>query len=162
MLPTSLRPGTIMSTSQRVSRGFHRLGLFLAAIILLIGGSYWVFSAFDVASIYWRHHEALMCAHDVLQRDEKRFWDLSYKPYNTEEVLIDLKALECSQPVNDPLGIVRFGDVKIVPSFSWISSFGSELLFPPILITALATLILACAAYGVIRTIGWVIGGFAA
>jgi hypothetical protein len=94
--------------------------------------------------------------------DEKRFWDLSYKPYNTDEVLIDLKALECSQPVNDPLGIVRFGEVKIVPSFSWISSFGSELLFPPMLITALATLILACAAYGVIRTIGWVIGGFAA
>jgi hypothetical protein len=75
---------------------------------------------------------------------------------------LDLKALECSQPVNDPLGIVRFGEVKIVPSFSWISSFGSELLFPPILITTLATLILACAAYGVIRTIGWVIGGFAA
>ena len=121
-----------------------------------------MFSAFDVASIYWRHHKTLMCAHDFLQRDEKRFWDLSYKPYNTDEVLIDLKALECSQPVNDPLGIVRFGEVKIVPSFSWISSFGSELLFPPILITALATLILACAAYGVIRTIGWVIGGFAA
>jgi hypothetical protein len=62
--------------------------------------------------------------------------------------------------LNDPLGIVRFGEVKIVPSFSWISSFGSELLFPPILITALATLILACVAYTVVRAIGWVIGGF--
>jgi hypothetical protein len=135
-----------MGASQRVSRGFHRLGLFLAAIIL-IGGSYWVFSAFDVAGIYWRHHKALMCAHDFLQRDEKRFWDLSYMPDNTEEVLIDLKALECSQPVNDSRAIVQFGEVKeVTPSFGWISSVGSELLFPPILITALATLILACAA----------------
>jgi hypothetical protein len=146
--------------SQRVSRGFHRLGLLLAAIILLIGGSYWVFSASYLAGISWRHHKALMCAHDFLQRDEKRFWDLSYMPDNTDEVVIDLKALECSQPANDPLGIVRFGEVKIVPSFSWISSFGSELLFPPILITALATLILACVAYTVVRAIGWVIGGF--
>ena len=81
-------------------------------------------------------------------------------PDNTDEVVIDLKALECSQPVNDPLAIVQFGEVRVVPSFSWISSFGSELLFPPILITALAALILAYAAYGVIRTIGWVIGGF--
>ena len=149
-----------MAASQRVSRGFHRLGLLLAAIILLIGGSYWVSQAAEVAGIYWRHHKALMCAHDFLQRDEKRFWDLSYMPDNTDEVVIDLKALECSQPVNDPLAIVQFGEVRVVPSFSWISSFGSELLFPPILITALAALILAYAAYGVIRTIGWVIGGF--
>jgi len=149
-----------VAASQRVSRGFHRLGLFLAAIILLIGVSYWVFQAAEVAGISWRHHKALMCAHDFLQRDEKRFWDLSYMPDNTDEVVIDLKALECSQPVNDPLAIVQFGEVRIVPSFSWISSFGSELLFPPILITALAALILAYAAYGVIRTIGWVIGGF--
>jgi len=149
-----------VAASQRVSRGFHRLGLLLAAIILLIGGSYWVSQAAEVAGIYWRHHKALMCAHDFLQRDEKRFWDLSYMPDNTDEVVIDLKALECSQPVNDPLAIVQFGEVRVVPSFSWISSFGSELLFPPILITALAALILAYAAYGVIRTIGWVIGGF--
>jgi hypothetical protein len=27
-----------MSTSQRLSRGFHRLGLFLAVIPLLVGG----------------------------------------------------------------------------------------------------------------------------
>jgi hypothetical protein len=46
-----------------------------------------------------------------------------------------------------------------VPSFSWISSFGSELLFPPILISALAAVVLAAAAYGLVRGIGWV-GGF--
>ena len=152
-----------MAASQRLSRGFHRLGLFLAAIILLIGGSYWVLSASDLAGISWRHHKALMCGYDFRQRDEKRFWNLSLTELDdTGEAIIDLRALRCSQPVNDPLQIVKFGEVRVVPSFSWLSSFGSELLFPPILITALATLVLALAVYGVVRAIGWVIGGFAA
>jgi hypothetical protein len=34
-----------MGTSQRVSRGFHRLGLLLAAIPLLLGGSLSVYIA---------------------------------------------------------------------------------------------------------------------
>jgi hypothetical protein len=34
-----------MAASQWVSRGFHRLGLFLAAIIVLVGGYYWVATA---------------------------------------------------------------------------------------------------------------------
>jgi hypothetical protein len=38
-----------MSTSQRVSRGFHRLGLFLAAILLLVGGTLSVIYALDEA-----------------------------------------------------------------------------------------------------------------
>ncbi len=42
-----------------VRRGFHRLGLFLAAIILLIGGSYWVISASQVATYDLLHHKAL-------------------------------------------------------------------------------------------------------
>src|SRR5215510_6813034 len=36
-----------MSTAQRVSRDFHRLALFLAAIPLLLGGSLSVYIAFD-------------------------------------------------------------------------------------------------------------------
>jgi len=104
-----------------------------------------------------------MCGYDFRQRDEERFWDLSLSELDdTGEAIIDLRALGCSQPVNDPLQIVKFGEVRVVPSFSWISGFGSELLFPPILITALATLVLALAVYGVVRAIGWVIGGFAA
>jgi len=34
-----------MSASQKLSRGFHRLALFLAAIPLLVGGYFSVFSA---------------------------------------------------------------------------------------------------------------------
>jgi hypothetical protein len=36
-----------MATSQRLSRGFHRLALFLAAITLLIGGSMSAFYAYQ-------------------------------------------------------------------------------------------------------------------
>ena len=39
-----------MAASQGVSRGFHRLGLFLADIIVLVGGYYWVVSASEVAN----------------------------------------------------------------------------------------------------------------
>ena len=102
-----------------------------------------------------------MCAHHFRHRDEKRFWDLSLTELDdTGEAIIDLRALGCSQPVNDPHEIIKFGEVRVVPYFSWLSSFGSELLFPPILISALAAVVLAAAAYGLVRRIGWVIGGF--
>ncbi|MGA8433592.1 MAG: hypothetical protein WB713_02135 [Methyloceanibacter sp.] len=150
-----------MAASKRVSRGFHRLGLFLAAIIVLVGGYYWVVSAGEVANQDWRHHKALVCAHHFRHRDEKRFWDLGLTELDeTGEAIIDLRALGCSQTVNDPHEIIKFGEVRVVPSFSWLSSFGSELLFPPILISALAALVLAVAAYGIVRAIGWVVGGF--
>ena len=143
-----------MAASKRVSRGFHRLGLFLAAIIVLVGGYYWVVSAGEVANQDWRHHKALVCAHHFRHREEKRFWDLGLTELDeTGEAIIDLR-------VNDPHEIIKFGEVRVVPSFSWLSSFGSELLFPPILISALAALVLAVAAYGIVRAIGWVVGGF--
>jgi len=120
-----------------------------------------VVSASEVSNQDWRHHKALVCAHDFRQRDEKRFWDLSLTELDdTGEAIIDLRALGCSQPVNDPHEIIKFDEVRVVPSFSWLSSFGSELLFPPILISALAAVVLAAAAYGLVRRIGWVIGGF--
>jgi hypothetical protein len=40
-----------MSTSERVSRGFHRLELFLAAIPLLAGGVFATYLAVDTANI---------------------------------------------------------------------------------------------------------------
>ena len=151
-----------MAASKRVSRGFHRLGLFLAAIIVLVGGGYyWVVSAGEVANQDWRHHKALVCAHQFRHREDKRIWDLGLTELDeTGEAIIDLRALGCSQTVNDPHEIIKFGEVRVVPSFSWLSSFGSELLFPPILIFACAALVLAVAAYGIVRAIGWVVGGF--
>jgi hypothetical protein len=54
-----------MSTAQRVSRGFHRLGLFLAAIPLLVGGGWSLTIALDAANSARRSHDEqveLVCA----------------------------------------------------------------------------------------------------
>jgi hypothetical protein len=55
--------GTI-ATSDRLSRGFHRLAFFLAAIPLLLGGSLSVYIAFDLANRLWEQHQKLVCAHE--------------------------------------------------------------------------------------------------
>jgi hypothetical protein len=95
VLNSWLREGWVVGASQRVSRGFHRFALFLAAMILLVGGYYWVVSAIEYTDWGVRHYEALVCAHDFLQRDEKRFWELiNRKPELGEDQLIDLKALQ--------------------------------------------------------------------
>jgi hypothetical protein len=65
-----------MAMSERINRGFHRLGLFLAAIIVLIGASFWLNLGVGETSYQGRHNEALVCAHEILQKDPKRFWDL--------------------------------------------------------------------------------------
>ena len=56
--------GQTMSTAQRVSRAFHRLALFLAAIPLLLGGSLSVYIAFELANRLWEQHQKLVCAHE--------------------------------------------------------------------------------------------------
>ena len=48
--------GAPMSTAKRVSRGFHRLAVFLAAIPLLLGGSLSVYIAFGLANRLWEQH----------------------------------------------------------------------------------------------------------
>jgi hypothetical protein len=103
--------------------------------------------------------------HDILQNDPQRFWDLNhFKPEDVAIWPVDLKALGCSDPhgMHDYSELISFGDVKVVPPFSWISTFGSQLLFPPILLDLLAAIVLALAVYVLLRAIGWVIGGFAA
>lgn len=151
----------------RINRGFHRLGLFLAIPIVLIGGCYWLNEGLGIAAWSLHHHTALMCARDFWQRDEERFWGLSLfrnKPLNpsaADTTLIDLKALDCSQAANGDMDeITKFAEVRAAPSYSWISTLGSNLLVVPVFFTVYLTLILALATYGVIRAIGWVVGGF--
>jgi hypothetical protein len=57
-----------MATSQRVSRGFHRLGLFLAAIPLIVGvfAIAYVLAQAERAN---RQHQQLLCAHDYLVQE---------------------------------------------------------------------------------------------
>jgi hypothetical protein len=148
----------------RVHRGFHRLGLFLAIPIVLIGGGYWLNEGLGIAAWSVHHHAALMCGLDFLQKDEKRFWELSLyrkNPLDIDTTVIDLKALDCSQAANgDMAEIVSFAEVRAAPSYSWISTLGSELLSNVVFFIVYLTLILALATYAVVRAIGWVVGGF--
>jgi hypothetical protein len=69
-----------MNTAQRVSRGFQRLALFLAAIPLLLGGSLSVYIAFDLANRLWEQHQKLVCAHQRVagQKPDENVFDLSF------------------------------------------------------------------------------------
>ena len=60
-----------MSTAQRVSRGFHRLGAFLGTILFLVGAT---------VSLYWaggstftdsERHRLLVCAHEHIELVKK-------------------------------------------------------------------------------------------
>jgi hypothetical protein len=85
----------IMATSQRVSRGFHRLGLFLAAITMVVG---FVLIAMDVVHL--------------------KLWDVGANQL--------------------PMVIAGF------------------------LVGLLEVGLVCLAVYGLVRAIGWIIGGFAA
>ena len=72
-----------MGTSQRVSRGFHRLGLFLAAVLLLVGGIASLYIASDAAGSAMRWHDkqaALVCAQDAYHK--KFYADLSREEFD--------------------------------------------------------------------------------
>ena len=61
-----------MSTSQRVSSGFHRLALFLAAIPLLMGIGASFFVAKDSADKASQAYQQLLCAHRYI--DSNQSW----------------------------------------------------------------------------------------
>jgi hypothetical protein len=64
-----------MSAAQRVSRGFHRLGMFLAAIPLLIGGGISIFDALNQANAgkqAYYEQLALNCAQELAKAPQTR------------------------------------------------------------------------------------------
>ena len=134
-----LRPvkGASMATSQRLSRGFHRLALFLAAIPLFVGGYLSVVHAVGEASEppeeVWSRPALIVegfgtvpmpLGFDRLTRDEQ------------DELVDQLEA-------------------SLRPQ--WWANFSKALG-----ISLAITLAASLAVYGVVRAIGWVIGGFAA
>ena len=137
-----------MSTAQRVSRGFHRLALFLAAIPLLLGGSLSVYIAFDLANRHWEQHQKLVCAHEHVagQKPGDNFFD----QFDT----VKLKQIGCSNSDDT----VTVGEARNPPpNLNWFAEFGSGLLLSPLPQTLIVTLVV----YVVVRAIGWVIGEFA-
>jgi hypothetical protein len=126
-----------MGASTRVTRGFHRLALFSAAIPLLVGG---------YLAVVYAVGEASMPPEEV--------W---------------------SRPA---LKIEGFGTVPLPPGFDRLTRDEQDELVDQIVVSlrpqwwanfskalgvSLAiTLAVSLAVYGIIRAIGWVIGGFAA
>jgi hypothetical protein len=154
-----------MNTLQRVSRGFHRLALVLAAIPLVVGialSVLWGIHDFQVAS---SKHEKLACAHakagtvgqpwtipwDAFVKGQNPFNDLI--PLDNREV--SLQKLGCSEWEYDT---AKFGEIRDVsPKLNRLGVFA-----PPLMQGLAITLAITLAVYGIVRAIGWVIGGFAA
>jgi hypothetical protein len=137
-----------MSTAQRVSRGFHRLGLFLAAIPLQVGGAWSIFAALNEANYDLAKHQQLVCAHERVAKEKpgenifNRFDSISLKEIGCSD---GPETLTVDEARNNP------------PDFNWLPTFGPGLV-PGLPITLALTL----AIYLLVRAIGWVIGGFAA
>jgi hypothetical protein len=138
-----------MSTAQRVSRGFHRLALFLAAIPLLLGGSLSIYVAFNLANRAWEQHQKLVCAHEHIAGQKPG--ENVFNQFDT----IKLKQIGCSNSDDT----VTVGEARNPPpNLNWFAAFGSGLLLSPLPQTLAVSLLV----YGIVRAIGWVIGGFAA
>ena len=59
--------------TQRISRGFHRLAIFLAAVPFLIGGTWATFAAINTAKNAQRSHDEtveLVCAQTALKKSQ--------------------------------------------------------------------------------------------
>jgi hypothetical protein len=144
-----------MATSNRLSGGFHRLALFLAAIPLLLGGILSIAMGLNEADGALRQHEKLLCANRSVLKSDKDLADIPFwTDLSTAEERLHLKVIGCSDCEGDT---VRFEEARNPPAFSWLASFASAMA--PLIGIALAA---SLAVYGIIRAIGWVIGGFAA
>ena len=182
-----------MSTSQRVSRGSHRLAVFVAAIPLLIGVTISLFWAGEPTYKDLQRHQLQVCAHEHIERvttpkreaaalpsigqepdsagtdlealslpsigeEAKRNSWPENNPYHLlfapDETPLNLKRMGCS---DSDYETVSLGEASTVPEFNWYPRLGYYLG-----IGVGLSLLLSFAVYGLVRAIGWVIGGFAA
>jgi hypothetical protein len=160
-----------VATSLRISRGFHRLALFLAAIPLLLGGILSVYfawvSAVD-AKLAYDQQASLVCAQEAfrkkfyadLSRDEfDRRIKAKIAPVEAGEITLtnpDLLELGCSD-FPRTVSVLEIFRAEAPGEFSWLAAF-----WPPLGFGLAVSLGVALAVYGIVRAIGWVIGGFTA
>jgi len=188
-----------MGTSQRVSRGFHRLALVLSAIPLLVGTVLSLYWASDPTFADLTRHQHLVCAHEHIERVKKRLpssnspsaekkrlltdeeisavppkakdadpddWvevpadsSLENNPYQLsfapDQTTLNLKRMGCSDSNYET---VSLGEASTtIPNFSWYPRLAFYFGFGVFI-----SLVLSLAVYGLVRAIGWVIGGFTA
>ena len=127
-----------MAGSERDSRGFHRLGVLLAALALLIGGTWSV--------IYALNEVAPASSENPPPKSS------AATPSNGKNLTID--GVDIS-PVLTPDQQNEKLDRMALPS--WRIKF-AERLAKGLTISLAVSL----GVYGIVRAIGWVIGGFAA
>ena len=143
-----------MSTSQQISRGFHRLAILIAAIPLLGGGPFALVNGFNQAADASSDHQKVICAHEYLARardQPKPNYKLMFAPDSDR---LNLKEIGCS---NDEQDTVSFGDAWNPPQFNWLGVLGPTLAYNLAVVLAVSL-----GVYVLVRAIGWVIGGFAA
>jgi hypothetical protein len=126
-----------MAISQRLSRGFHRLALFSAVIPLLVGG---------YLSVVYAVGEASMPPEEVWSRPA-----LKIEGFGTVPLPPGFDRL--TRDERDEL--VDQMAASLRPQ--WWANFSKALG-----VSLGITLAVSLAVYGIIRAIGWVIGGFAA
>jgi hypothetical protein len=154
-----------MVASQRLSRGFHRLAVFVAAIPLLVGAVWTISIAIGNANYASETHRKLLCAYNKAGNADKPWsipWDAFVKRENPFNDLIpidnrevSLKRLGCSESEYDTATYKEVRDVT--PTFNW---FG--VVAEPLGWGVAITIAVSLAVYGIVRAMGWVIGGFAA
>ncbi len=127
-----------MAGSERDSRGFHRLGVLLAALALLIGGTW---------SVIYALNEAASASSENPPPKSSGATPSSGKNLTIDGV--DISPVLTPDQQNEKL------DRMALPS--WRTKFAERLAKG--LTIGLAV---SLAVYGIVRAIGWVIGGFAA
>jgi hypothetical protein len=127
-----------MAGSERDSRGFHRLGVLLAALALLIGGTW---------SVIYALNEAASASSENPPPKSSGATPSSGKNLTIDGV--DISPVLTPDQQNEKL------DRMALPS--WRTKFAERRAKG--LTIGLAV---SLAVYGIVRAIGWVIGGFAA
>ena len=116
-----------MGGAQRVSRGFHRLGIFMAAALFISMSAWFVALAVSVANVGSEKNTKLLCAHEyLLHRELRRLvllkaMELDAQGVPDKDQRVSLKVLNCS---SSDYETVSYADVRDPPSFNWLGLFG--------------------------------------
>jgi hypothetical protein len=156
-----------MSTPQRASGGFHRLGLFLAAVPLLVGGVIACWGALSTAS---ERQQSIECAHKLYQRDDGRLWKalvnaqessprslppdfftpvprVAPKPWGIpRDTRVNLRDVYCAN-----YSVASFDEIVKPPRFAWSAFAASFVLHFSII------LVVVIAIYSIVRAVSWVV-----
>jgi hypothetical protein len=120
----SLRGRAITSTSQRVTRGFHRLGVVLAGLTMLVGIAGTIFVGSMKAGDASVKHQQLVCARDKLNARSLALKDAADRWWEKDPLADtqDLKQLGCTtwaQSVSTQSALDARDD------FTWLRDFSA-------------------------------------